>query len=220
MEGKKKDLFSTPNLSHTSSSDFESVYEPAEDSFLMLDALEKEYDVLKKLDPAVCLEVGCGSGVCITFLANMLGPRACYLCSDLNPKAAELTRNTGIQNGVLLQPVVCDLSSAIEDRMKGHVDILLFNPPYVVTPSSEVSSGGIEASWAGGIKGREVTDRFLPTVPQLLSPDGLFYLIVIKENVVDEIEAQLKKKGLHMTVIISRKAGREHLSVLKFSRHR
>ena len=42
-------LFPTPDLRHTTSADFDSVYEPAEDSFLMLDALEQEYDVIKKL---------------------------------------------------------------------------------------------------------------------------------------------------------------------------
>ena len=46
----------------------------------------------------------------------------------------------------------------------------------------QVVSRGIEASYAGGRDGREVTDRFFPGVPKLLSPRGTFYLIVIKEN--------------------------------------
>lgn len=46
----------------------------------------------------------------------------------------------------------------------------------------QVGSTGIEAAWAGGIRGREVTDRFLPAVAQLLSSNGLFYLITIAEN--------------------------------------
>ncbi|OXB79775.1 UNVERIFIED_CONTAM: hypothetical protein H355_013760 [Colinus virginianus] len=62
------------------------------------------------------------------------------------------------------------------------VDLLLFNPPYVVTPSEEVQSHGIEASWAGGKKGREVMDRVFPLVADLLSTGGLFYLVTIKEN--------------------------------------
>ncbi len=46
----------------------------------------------------------------------------------------------------------------------------------------QVGGTGIEASWAGGKRGREVTDRFLPVVAQLLSSKGLFYLITIAEN--------------------------------------
>lgn len=46
----------------------------------------------------------------------------------------------------------------------------------------QVGSTGIEAAWAGGERGREVTDRFLPAVVQLLSDKGLFYLITIAEN--------------------------------------
>lgn len=46
----------------------------------------------------------------------------------------------------------------------------------------QVGSRGIEASWAGGIRGREVMDRFFPMIPQLLSDHGLFYLVTVSEN--------------------------------------
>jgi release factor glutamine methyltransferase len=40
------------------SSDFQNVYEPAEDSFLFMDALEKDLPFLRKLDPTIVLELG------------------------------------------------------------------------------------------------------------------------------------------------------------------
>lgn len=46
----------------------------------------------------------------------------------------------------------------------------------------QVGSHGIEASWAGGLRGREVMDRFFPMIPQLLSNHGLFYLVTVSDN--------------------------------------
>lgn len=35
------------------------VYEPAEDTFLFVDALQDELPLLVALDPAICVEIGC-----------------------------------------------------------------------------------------------------------------------------------------------------------------
>lgn len=41
--------FPTPKISHLSTDDFKFIYEPAEDSFLLLDALEKDCVRIEKL---------------------------------------------------------------------------------------------------------------------------------------------------------------------------
>ncbi|XP_033727256.1 methyltransferase N6AMT1-like isoform X1 [Pecten maximus] len=213
------DKYSTPDISHLRQGDFEHVYEPAEDTFLFLDALVKEHDYIKETKPACCLEIGCGSGVCITFLAKMLGPTAAmYWCTDINPLAAQAAEKTAQQNGVTVQPVLTDLVGCLRPRLKNQVDVLLFNPPYVVTPSDEVGSSGIEASWAGGCHGREVMDRLFPQIPDILSPQGIFYLVIIKENKAEEIEDIMKGYGYKMWTVLSRRSGPEFLSILKFTR--
>ncbi|XP_029926162.1 methyltransferase N6AMT1 [Myripristis murdjan] len=208
----------TPIYSHAGRGDFQDVYEPAEDSFLLIDALEQDADRLQQLRPAVCVEVGSGSGVVSAFLASLIGRSAFHLCTDVNPAAARCTAQTASCNSVSLQPVITDLVECLLPRLCGKVDVLLFNPPYVVTPSEEVGSRGIEAAWAGGRRGREVTDRFLPVVSQLLSTGGLFYLITIAENDPEEIISLLADFGLKGVSCLSRRAGNERLSVLRFHR--
>uniref|UniRef100_A0A8D2PQ94 Methyltransferase HEMK2 n=1 Tax=Zosterops lateralis melanops TaxID=1220523 RepID=A0A8D2PQ94_ZOSLA len=167
----------------------------------------------------ICLEIGSGSGVVSTFLASsILGPSALYICTDINPMAAYCTQETALLNNVHLEPVITDLVKGLSPRLNGKVDLLLFNPPYVVTPSEEVKSHGIEASWAGGKQGREVMDRVFPLVPDLLSPGGLFYLVTIKENNPDEILETMKKSGLKGTQVLSRQAGQEMLTILRFTK--
>uniref|UniRef100_A0A7M4F5E1 Methyltransferase HEMK2 n=1 Tax=Crocodylus porosus TaxID=8502 RepID=A0A7M4F5E1_CROPO len=190
---------------------FRDVYEPAEDTYLLLDALE--LDAVE-----ICLEVGSGSGVVSTFLASIVGPKALYICTDINPTAAFCTMETALLNKVHIQPIITDLVTGLVPRLNGKVDILLFNPPYVVTPSEEAESHGIEAAWAGGKNGREVMNRLFPLVADLLSTGGLFYLVTIKENNPDEILEIMKQCGLRGTKVLSRQAGREMLTILKFSK--
>ncbi|XP_078416285.1 methyltransferase N6AMT1 isoform X2 [Cetorhinus maximus] len=209
-------MFSTPFSSHVGRGEFTDVYDPAEDTFLLMDALEKDVNEIRKLCPRICLEVGAGSGVVSVFLASIVGPTSVYLCTDINPLAAACSVESARCNGVNIQPIITDLVTGLMPRLQNQVDVLIFNPPYVVTPSEEVSGHGIEASWAGGERGREVMDRLFPQVSALLSSQGLFYLVTIRENNPEEIIQSLKSSSLKGTVLISRQAGREHLSVLKF----
>ncbi|KAJ8004265.1 hypothetical protein DPEC_G00157020 [Dallia pectoralis] len=208
--------YPTPLYSHTGHGFFADVYEPSEDSFLLIDALEQDADRLKKMSPSVCLEVGSGSGVVSAFLASVVGPTALYLCTDVNPAAAQCTQMTSRCNGVELQPVITDLVHSFLPRLLGKVDVILFNPPYVVTPPEEVGSCGIEAAWAGGKQGREVMDRFFPLLPKLLSEQGLFYLVTVAENNPEEIASLLCKSGLQGVPCLSRRTGPENLCVLRF----
>ncbi|ELK32886.1 HemK methyltransferase family member 2 [Myotis davidii] len=166
----------------------------------------------------LCPEVGSGSGVVSTLFASMIGPQGLYMCTDINPKAAACTLETARCNRVHVHPVITDLVKGLLPRLKEKLDLLVFNPPYVVTPPEEVGSHGTEAAWAGGRNGREDMDRFFPLVPDLLSPRGLFYLVTIKENNPEDILETMKVRGLQGTTALSRRAGQEILSVLRFTK--
>ncbi|KAJ3139771.1 HemK methyltransferase member 2 [Physocladia obscura] len=181
----------TPSLSHLNSKDYERVYEPCEDTFLLLDALEADSALIATQHPTLCLEVGSGSG-CVSAFVGFLWKHAHFLATDINPYATEATLKTGLLNGVGIDAINSKFAQALLPRLHHAVDLLIFNPPYVVTPSSEVGSSGIAAAWAGGIDGREVLDAFLPSVDLLLSDSGLFYLVTVKENRTTEIMQLMK----------------------------
>ncbi|KAG6814024.1 hypothetical protein H0H92_003874 [Tricholoma furcatifolium] len=217
-------MIPTPDLSHLTAKDYDHVYEPAEDTFILLDALEKDEQELKDLRPLISLEIGSGSGCVSAFIGKILGPSVLYLCSDINPYACKCTRATGTQNKVVLDAINTTFASPLTTRLKHTIDIILFNPPYVPTMEEEMEDAqdarGISGSWAGGADGMSVTDIFLEHVEELISDRGRFYLVAVEENGVPEIrERMLRSYGLQSDIVLKRRAGREHLFVIKFFRH-
>ncbi|KIJ21476.1 hypothetical protein PAXINDRAFT_63754 [Paxillus involutus ATCC 200175] len=222
-------MIPTPDLSHLSDDDKLNVYDPAGkirycDTFLLLDGLEKDAEQLQKQKPLICLEIGSGSGCVSAFLGSILGPaNALYLCTDINTRASVCTAATGEQNKIPLNPITCDLSGPLSPRLRHSVDIILFNPPYVPTDHDEASyaqdSAGIAGSWAGGADGMEITNRFLDNVGDLLSDRGKFYLVALAQNNIPEIRQKMQNSfHLNSEVVIQRRAGRENLHIVRFSR--
>ena len=63
----------TPSIDHMHYTEFEHVYEPAEDTFLLMDALTKDAAELRALPEGfVSLEIGAGSGIITAHLSALL----------------------------------------------------------------------------------------------------------------------------------------------------
>jgi len=224
-------------------SDYELVYEPSDDTFLLMDALQYEFDydnadAKLKLQRAslirITLEMGCGSGVGSICLAKLLMEQrertdeitekynVNHYVTDINENAIRTTLETATRNGLCDSAVnayKCDLATPLLDELQDSVDVLLFNPPYVPTPDVDVKGSSIETSWAGGTDGRLVLDRALPQIAHLLSwPHGVAYIITVDENKPEEIsELMAKSYGIKVIPLVRRKARNEFLSVLKMS---
>ncbi|XP_307877.3 methyltransferase N6AMT1 [Anopheles gambiae] len=216
--------------------DYDTVYEPAEDTFLLLDALEAELDTIKARQPSLCVEIGPGSGVVIVALSKHLpaGQTHC-IGFDLNPNACRMTQKTAHLNGSRVDVVNMDLLAGLRPTS---VDLLVFNPPYVPTQPvattahatasleehidefrSSVDVGQtLVHAWAGGADGRVVTDRVLADLPRVLSPTGLFYLLLLKENKPEEVLEQIRGMNLQGSIIKERRIRGEHLYVVRIER--
>ncbi|OEH76125.1 methyltransferase domain protein [Cyclospora cayetanensis] len=95
----------TPNTCHLVS--FPEVYEPSEDSFLLMDALQQQAHLLKALQPSTVLEIGCGSGCVTAFLATLFH----RLYSDGLPNACE--GPPGAPQGGPLKGLECQQQTAV-----------------------------------------------------------------------------------------------------------
>lgn len=227
----------TPSYSHFTLKDYENIYEPSEDTFLLIDALEIELPFLKAKQPLICLELGSGSGIVISALSKYLNYQTHgFFAVDISKFACDATLRTRKANSVQVEILNMDLLSAFKPNS---IDLLVFNPPYVPTPSNPIENNipeqnkfyDIEAenvysshnkmlikTWAGGAHGCEIINRVISILPDVLAPDGIFYLLIIKENNPALIIEDLRNRGFQAVQLIDRKIRGEHLIVLKISR--
>jgi len=69
-----------------------------------------------------------------------LTEHAALFVTDINPIAAAVSAETLRCNNANGNVLCTDLTSNFAGHFKGLVDVIVFNPPYVVTPSEEVGS--------------------------------------------------------------------------------
>lgn len=195
----------SPSLCHIHTSEFQEVYAPAEDTYLLIDALQTDLSKLKAVQPRVIVEVGVGSGAVLASLA-MTVQDCLFIGVDINPKAVLMSQRTLAANGASTFEV-------LQGKFLGGItrpDIVVCNPPYVVTTDEEYFSGqtqaNITASWAGGSRGRLFIDEFLSEVRRSIAPGGLLYLLVEEQN---------KPSDLGGIPILARKVVGESLQVLR-----
>mmetsp|Transcript_7417 Transcript_7417/g.18421 ORF Transcript_7417/g.18421 Transcript_7417/m.18421 type:complete len:218 (-) Transcript_7417:344-997(-) len=198
------------------------VYEPSDDTFLLVDAIASVAEQWLKQPPRIVVELGCGSGFAICSVALMLkqlGIAARMLAIDHSPAALQATATTlkshQVQGVELLQS---DLFTALDPGIQGHVDVLVFNPPYVPTPDEEVARGGIASAWAGGHRGRRVIDRVLAQLPGLMAPGGELFMVTVSENDPQGIIQEMQQHGFTGEVIMSRQADEETLSIVRLKK--
>lgn len=140
------------------------IYQPREDSFLMLRVLGEELPKLLEQNPELkVLEIGSGSGIQLETLKK-LGVRNIF-AADINPDAVEHCKKLGFN---------CVYSDLFE-KIEGKYDLIIFNPPYLPRDIREPISSRL--STTGGKKGSEVINRFLKNSKNHLNENGKIFLL-------------------------------------------
>ncbi|XP_053992132.1 methyltransferase N6AMT1-like [Hylaeus volcanicus] len=239
--------YPTPLLDHiTTRSEFRNnVYDPSEDTFLFLDALEKDIDFIKQIKPSIVVDLGCGSGCLGVFLLQILSTN-----SSSAKKNTLLKQEDGMERitdkatkhslnnlpfiiGIDINHTACIAASCtsqvnnvscnydtfvgnLTDNLRPYsADVILFNPPYVPSKLEDVAKPCITAAWAGGINGSSVIHEFISLLPTCLSKTGCAYILLEQRNSFENINKHFKSLGFDLTIILEKRRRNEHLFIIK-----
>jgi release factor glutamine methyltransferase len=111
--------------------DFKNVYEPAEDTFLLVDCLRLENDELVKRKLKNTIELGCGSGFVSCCFVNQMNADEItvnHYCVDINDSALQLTEELFNNYNLKANVIKSDLFEKLDDVV---FDIIIFNPVYI-----------------------------------------------------------------------------------------
>jgi release factor glutamine methyltransferase len=180
------------------------IYQPGEDSFLLLSASEQECRY-----PDRVLEVGCGSG----YIANAILDGQFMKCrellsTDINPHATRAAHSRG------LDVVRADLLSGI----RGPFDLVIFNPPYLPTSPDDRIDDWLEYALDGGPDGRAIISRFIRSVGRVLAPRGRFLLLISSLTGLREIISLLEDAGFVHEIVLQQGIEGEDLFVIRGTR--
>ncbi len=183
----------------------DAVYEPAEDSYLLIDAARGE--IAGSNRRLRILEIGTGSGI-VTAAMMRDAPEHRYAATDINPHAVTCARANRV-------PVVrADLFRGI----RGRFDLIIFNPPYLPTTPAERVDGWLDRAWNGGADGRAVINRFLGQAPAFLADRGSILLLLSSLTGIETVRERMASAGLVVREVASIRCPGERLVVLRGSR--
>ena len=173
------------------------VYAPAEDTFLLLSAIDVERG-------EKALEMGCGSGIISMHLAKA---GAVVTAADTDERAVRATENSAMLNGLNVRVVQSDLFS----NTLGGFDLVVFNPPYL---RGDVQ-GPEDLCWAGGEDGVRLTSRFLDDAKEHLEPGGRVLLLISDD--MDPSALEIALSGWRAETLCSKTLFFEELRVLRLT---
>lgn len=198
-------MLPTPDTSHV---DYERIYEPAEDSFLLLDTLSAASETAflqsrfgngASSPTPLVVEIGPGSGVVIGFINAqaqiIFGTRdvltaaidvnlhACIATHKTASKAASDNKET---HAVFLDAVQGNLVAPFRT---GSVDVLVFNPPYV--PTEELPLQPTAADISADTKPSFDHDSYLLSLSYAGGRDGM----ETTDRLIDSLGEVLSARG-------------------------
>jgi len=132
------------------------------------------------------LEIGSGSGI-VSIHCALEGAKVTAV--DISEKAVEATWQNAKRCAVSsrIKTLQSDLFSSVGQE---RFNVIIFNPPYLVSEPDKKGIEGVEMAWEGGENGTATTERFLKEAGKYLEPAGRIYLLLEQKNRPEDLIAR------------------------------
>jgi release factor glutamine methyltransferase len=130
-------------------------------------------ELIAGITTPVVVDIGTGSGAIALAIASKRTD-AEVIATDVSEEALAFARRNGASLGIDVWFAAGDLFEAVPDEVRGRVDLLVSNPPYVPEGAGVPTDVRSEPSVAvfGGEIGNDVLERIVAAAPQWLRPGG------------------------------------------------
>ncbi len=168
---------------------------------LAIDAARRAGDRPSVVEPCT------GTGAIALAVATEV-PGAQVVATELDPLALDLARTNladvargraevaGLAAGASCEVLAGDLLAPVDPGLRGHVDVLVSNPPYLPaadasTMDPEVTEHDPDRALFGGPDGHEVVDALLAAAADWLAPGGTVVLEIDARRASDAVAAAI-----------------------------
>lgn len=155
-------------------------------------------EAIEKVEAPVVVDVGTGTGA-IALAIKEERPDSQVLATDLSPEAAALARHNAEALGLDVRVLDGDLLAPVPEELRGWVDLVVSNPPYVTPEEYEdlpaEVRGDPELALLGGI---DVYRRLAAEALRWLDDGGVLAVEIgaaMREEVVAVLEADFMEVG-------------------------
>ena len=173
------------------------IYEPDEDSFLLVKFVKKLAKNKKVLDM--------GTGFGILAETAIRSGAVDVLAVDINEEVVSYVKSKGIK------AKVSDLFLNVDETF----DLIVFNPPYL--PEDEMEDEETRRITTGGKRGYELLNRFLVDAKRFLNKNGQILIVFSSLTHKDKIDETLKKNKYKFECLEKKKLFFEELYVYLIS---
>lgn len=141
------------------------------------------------------------------------------VASDISPAAVELARVNARRTGATISVVEGDLLDPVDHALRGQVDVLVSNPPYLThaevdAAEPEVARWDPPAALAAGSSGHEVTDRLIGCAGEWLRPGG-WLLLEVEASRAAATARRCTEAGLEEAAVVPDLAGADRVVVAR-----